>query len=69
MTLNAGDVVTVDFPGVMGVKRRPAPRLASSGFTSCVYFSEFHCDVAALSQFDLYWAVIRTRLERRSGLC
>lgn len=24
MTFNLGDVVTVDFPGVTGVKRRPA---------------------------------------------
>ncbi|MBD2092227.1 type II toxin-antitoxin system PemK/MazF family toxin [Microcoleus sp. FACHB-1515] len=24
MTLNAGDLITVDFPGVTGVKRRPA---------------------------------------------
>lgn len=24
MTFNPGDVITVDFPGVTGVKRRPA---------------------------------------------
>ncbi len=32
MTLNAGDVVTVDFPGVMGVKRRPAVILSSATY-------------------------------------
>jgi mRNA interferase MazF len=29
MTFNPGDVVTVDFPGVTGVKRRPAVVLSS----------------------------------------
>lgn len=104
MTFNSGDVVTVDFPGVTGIKRRPAVVLSSatyhanrpdvivglittqttalgvtdyalqdwqaaSGFTSCIYLSEFYCDVTTLSQLGLYWAVIRTRLARCSGLC
>jgi mRNA interferase MazF len=30
MSFNPGDVVTVDFPGVMGVKRRPAVVLSSA---------------------------------------
>lgn len=30
MTFNPGDVVTADFPGVTGVKRRPAVVLFSS---------------------------------------
>lgn len=93
MTFNPGDVVTVDFPGVTGVKRRPAvilssatyhanrpdvivglitssfncfrrnrlraSGLASSWFTGCVCFSEFHCNVASFCQLGLYWAVIR----------
>ncbi len=29
MTVNPGDVVTVDFPGVSGIKRRPAVVLSS----------------------------------------
>jgi mRNA interferase MazF len=29
---DAGDVVTVDFPGVTGVKRRPAVVLSSSDY-------------------------------------
>ncbi|WP_313657041.1 type II toxin-antitoxin system PemK/MazF family toxin [Planktothrix agardhii] len=29
MTFNGGDVVTVDFPGVKGIKRRPAVVLSS----------------------------------------
>lgn len=32
MILNAGDVVTVDFPGVTGIKRRPAVVLSSSAY-------------------------------------
>ncbi|MBD2387908.1 type II toxin-antitoxin system PemK/MazF family toxin [Cylindrospermum sp. FACHB-282] len=30
MTFNPGDVVTVDFPGVAGIKRRPAVVLSSA---------------------------------------
>lgn len=30
MTFNSGDVVTVDFPGVTGIKRRPAVILSSA---------------------------------------
>ncbi len=30
MTFNSGDVVTVDFPGVTGIKRRPAVVLSSA---------------------------------------
>ncbi|WP_231859737.1 type II toxin-antitoxin system PemK/MazF family toxin [Microcystis aeruginosa] len=29
MTFSTGDVVTVDFPGVTGIKRRPAVVLSS----------------------------------------
>ncbi|WP_267879525.1 MULTISPECIES: hypothetical protein [Kamptonema] len=29
MSFNPGDVVTVDFPGVTGIKRRPAVILSS----------------------------------------
>jgi mRNA interferase MazF len=29
MVLNAGDLVSVDFPGVTGIKRRPAVILSS----------------------------------------
>lgn len=32
MTFNPGDVVTVDFPGVIGVKRRPAVVLSSATY-------------------------------------
>lgn len=32
MTFNPGDVVTVDFPGVTGVKRRPAVVLSSTTY-------------------------------------
>lgn len=32
MIVNPGDVVTVDFPGVTGVKRRPAVILSSSEY-------------------------------------
>lgn len=32
MTFNPGDVVTVDFPGVTGVKRRPAVVLSSATY-------------------------------------
>lgn len=32
MTFNPGDVVTVDFPGVAGIKRRPAVVLSSSTY-------------------------------------
>lgn len=32
MTFNAGDVVTVDFPGVTGIKRRPAVVLSSNTY-------------------------------------
>lgn len=32
MSLNPGDVVTVDFPGVTGVKRRPAVILSSATY-------------------------------------
>ncbi|RUT02436.1 hypothetical protein DSM106972_059140 [Dulcicalothrix desertica PCC 7102] len=32
MTFNSGDVVTVDFPGVTGVKRRPAVVLSSTTY-------------------------------------
>ncbi len=32
MTFNPGDVVTVDFPGVTGIKRRPAVVLSSSTY-------------------------------------
>lgn len=32
MTFNPGDVVTVDFPGVTGVKRRPAVILSSATY-------------------------------------
>lgn len=34
MSLNPGDVVTVDFPGVTGVKRRPAVVLSSTTYHS-----------------------------------
>lgn len=32
MSFNPGDVVTVDFPGVTGVKRRPAVVLSSAAY-------------------------------------
>ncbi len=32
MVLNAGDLVSVDFPGVTGIKRRPAVILSSSTY-------------------------------------
>ena len=32
MTFNPGDVVTVDFPGVTGIKRRPAVVLSSATY-------------------------------------
>lgn len=32
MTLRAGDIVTIDFPGVKGVKRRPAIVVSSSTY-------------------------------------
>lgn len=32
MTFNPGDVVTVDFPGITGVKRRPAVILSSTTY-------------------------------------
>ena len=32
MTFNPGDIVTVDFPGVTGVKRRPAVVLSSATY-------------------------------------
>ncbi len=32
MVLNAGDLVSVDFPGVTGVKRRPAVILSSATY-------------------------------------
>jgi len=32
MTFKAGDVVTVDFPGVTGIKRRPAVVLSSATY-------------------------------------
>jgi mRNA interferase MazF len=32
VTFNPGDVVTVDFPGVTGIKRRPAVVLSSSTY-------------------------------------
>ena len=32
--LKSGDVVVVDFPGVMGIKRRPAVVLSSDAFYS-----------------------------------
>lgn len=32
MTLNASDVVTVDFPDVTGIKRRPAVVLSSTAY-------------------------------------
>lgn len=34
MTFNPGDIVTVDFPGVNGVKRRPAVVLSSATYHS-----------------------------------
>ena len=32
MTFDAGDVVTVDFPGITGMKRRPALILSSATY-------------------------------------
>lgn len=32
MTFNPGDVVTVDFPGITGIKRRPAVVLSSATY-------------------------------------
>jgi mRNA interferase MazF len=32
MSLNTGDIVMVDFPGVMGIKRRPAVILSSATY-------------------------------------
>lgn len=32
MTFNPGDVITVDFPGITGVKRRPAVILSSTTY-------------------------------------
>jgi mRNA interferase MazF len=32
VTFNPGDVVTVDFPGVTGIKRRPAVVLSSDAY-------------------------------------
>ena len=32
MVLSAGDLVSVDFPGVTGIKRRPAVILSSSTY-------------------------------------
>lgn len=32
MTFNPGDIVTVDFPGVTGIKRRPAVVLSSAAY-------------------------------------
>ena len=32
MTFNPGDIVTVDFPGVTGIKRRPAVVLSSATY-------------------------------------
>lgn len=32
MTFNPGDVVTVDFPGITGIKRRPAVILSSTTY-------------------------------------
>ncbi|MBW4564201.1 MAG: type II toxin-antitoxin system PemK/MazF family toxin [Mojavia pulchra JT2-VF2] len=34
MTFNPGDVVTVDFPGVTGIKRRPAVVLSSTTYNT-----------------------------------
>lgn len=34
MSFNPGDVVTVDFPGVTGIKRRPAVVLSSENYHS-----------------------------------
>ncbi|MBD2199734.1 MULTISPECIES: type II toxin-antitoxin system PemK/MazF family toxin [Calothrix] len=34
MTFNPGDVVTVDFPGVTGIKRRPSVVLSSTTYNS-----------------------------------
>jgi len=34
MPFNAGDLVSVDFPGVTGIKRRPAVILSSSTYDS-----------------------------------
>ena len=34
MSFNPGEVVTVDFPGVKGVKRRPALILSSNTYNS-----------------------------------
>lgn len=34
MSFNSGDVVTVDFPGVTGIKRRPAVVLSSKTYHS-----------------------------------
>ncbi len=32
MSVNAGDLVTIDFPGAMGMKRRPAVVLSSATY-------------------------------------
>lgn len=34
MTFNPGDVVTVDFPGVTGIKRRPSVVLSSTTYNT-----------------------------------
>lgn len=103
MILNPGDVVTVDFPSVTGVKRRPAvvvssatyhlnrPDIivglittqttalgvtdyvlqdwqASSRFTGCVCFSEFHCDVAFLCQPSLLSGSYQSVIGKAFGL-
>jgi mRNA interferase MazF len=34
VTINSGDIVTVDFPGVTGVKRRPAVVISSTTYHS-----------------------------------
>lgn len=34
MRCNSGDIITVDFPGAKGVKRRPAPVLSSAEYHS-----------------------------------
>lgn len=58
--VNLGDLVTVDFPGATGIKRRPA--VVCIGVESCFGISEFYCYASVFCKHCEDWTVVRARL-------
>jgi len=49
-----GDIVTVDFPGVTGIKRRPAVVLSSAAYHAIMLFAPIRLlDSSLLERADL----------------